>query len=99
MAYNRMEFTEKIKRLYQCIEQEKIDAVVIGRRDNFSWVTCGGSNAVNLFSEFGSALLVVTPGKNYLIAKTMDLERIYAEELQCEEIFEPIPLKWYEYSP
>ncbi len=49
----------------------------MGRRDNFSWLTCGGHNCVPKTSEMGVSYLVITPNQKYLIANTMDGRRIH----------------------
>jgi len=71
--------------------------MILGRRDNFAWLTGGGDNSVVRCSEQGFSLLVVTPGSVYHVAQVMDGPRILDEELGGMDV-EPVFLRWYEHS-
>ncbi len=88
---------EKKARISRLLARERCDALVIGRRDNFSWLTGGGDNGVVRSSENGFGILVVTGEKTYLVAQTMDGPRIMDEELAGMDV-EPVFLRWYEES-
>ena len=92
------EVVEKEKRILEYLDINGYDAAVIGRRDNFSWFSCGGHNCVVHTSEMGVCFAVITRNKRYLAANTMDGCRIMDEELQGMD-FELINLRWYEKSP
>lgn len=94
-ATDIMEVKEKTNRIYEFFNKTGYEAMIIGRRDNFAWYTCGGDNRVLATTELGFTVLVITKEKVYGIAHTMDGPRVFDEELEKLEI-EPVFLKWYE---
>jgi Xaa-Pro dipeptidase len=91
------EFAVKLNRLVELLTSSKYSAVVIGRCDNFAWLSCGGDCHVLKNSEFGPCLLVIQKSRRFLVANTMDCRRILEEELAGMG-FEPISIPWYEES-
>jgi Xaa-Pro dipeptidase len=91
------EVREKLDRIRAYLRGSGRSALVIGRRDNFAWLTGGGDNAVVHNSELGFSLLVVTDTSVFHVAQVMDGPRILDEELQGFEV-EPVFLRWYEQS-
>jgi len=89
------EINKKKEKIQDYLQQKDYDGVIIGRRDNFSWFTCGGDNKVLNFAEYGFSVLLVYKDKIQLISQIMDGQRVIDEELQGLEV-EYIPLKWYE---
>jgi len=87
----------KNKRITNFLEANEYDALVIGRQDNFSWITCGGSSHLIITSEIGSCVLIITRENKYIVAKSMDGLRIFEEQINRMD-YEPIILKWYEKS-
>lgn len=96
--YKKSEFAEKEKRLFFLIDKHNAEAVVISRRDNFTWLTGGGTSHVVLNSEFGVGYVIITKDKKYVVANSMDAQRLYDEELFFDD-FELVSLKWFEESP
>lgn len=88
-------FSEKTNRIRNYLDRNNYDALVIGRQDNFSWVTTGGHNIIVRTSESGASVLVFTLKKVMLIAHLMDGQRLIDEELTGLDI-EPVFLKWFE---
>jgi Xaa-Pro aminopeptidase len=97
MRSSPADFSEKLTKIRSYLERTGRTALVLGRRDNFSWLTGGGDNTVVRSSEMGFCLLVVTDRAIYLVAQEMDGPRILDEELQGIGV-EPLFLKWYEKS-
>lgn len=93
------EIRKKNERIRAFIDIKGLDAVILGRQDNFSWYSCGGTSKVLLSSQDGCCAIVVTKNKTYLIAYTMDILRIAEEELAGANFIEYLTLKWYEESP
>lgn len=91
------EVNEKLRRIREFFEKTGYEAMVIGRQDNFAWLTCGGNNRVLITSETGFTLLVVTKDKAYAVAQVMDGPRVMEEEL-AGLAFEGVFLRWYEQS-
>lgn len=87
----------KLRRIRAHFDTAGYEAMIIGRQDNFAWLTCGGNNRVVITSETGVTLLVVTTDKVYAVAQVMDCARVMEEELAGLGI-EAVPLCWYEAS-
>lgn len=71
------------------------DGAVLGRRDNFAWFTFGGDNKIFRSTDVGYGLLAVTMDQVFLVAQTMDADRIYDDELAGLDV-EVVSLKWFE---
>ena len=91
------DFDQKLRKIRAYLDETGRGALVIGRRDNFSWLTGGGDNAVVRNSELGFSLLAITENKVFHVAQTMDGPRILDEELIDFDV-EPVFLRWYESS-
>jgi Xaa-Pro aminopeptidase len=92
-----VDFREKLQRVHAYLGKTGRGALIIGRRDNFSWFTGGGDNTVVRNSELGFSLLVITKTTVCHVAQTMDGPRILDDELQGLDV-EPVFLRWYELS-
>ena len=97
MSSESADFREKLGRIRAWLERSGRAALVLGRRDNFSWLTGGGDNTVVRNSELGFSLLVVTGSAVFHVAQVMDGPRILDEELPGMGV-EPVFLRWYEQS-
>lgn len=86
------------QRLREYMQEQKLDGMLISRRDNFAWLTCSGANNVLRQTEIGSAYLLITSDKQYLLAYSMDCDRILEEQIPGQG-FEPIVSKWHEGDP
>ena len=91
------DLARKRQRVIEFLDREGLDALVVGRQDNFAWLTGGGDNRVVTTSEMGAALAVVTKTHKWLVAYPMDSGRILDEEIAGQG-FEPIVIRWYEGS-
>jgi Xaa-Pro aminopeptidase len=90
------EIAEKVSRLERMLAAEELDGVLIGAQHNFSWLTAGASNGIDLSRDAGAgALLVRADGKRFVIANRIEMPRLLAEELAGEE-FEPVEFAWEE---
>lgn len=89
---------EKLARLRDAMRSLGVDAAVIQRRSNFAWLTTGGHSAVATIESLGACAVVVEPERLRLIAKSMDADRIYLEELREVPGAFVTALKWYERS-
>jgi antitoxin VapB len=75
---------------------EGLGGVLLGAQHNFSWLTAGGSNGIDLSRDAGAgALLVRADGKRFVLASRIEMPRLLAEELAGEE-FEPVEFAWEE---
>jgi len=75
---------------------EGLGGVLLGAQHNFSWLTAGGTNAVDTTREQGvCALLVRADGRRYVIASRIEMARMLEEELAGLE-FGPVEYGWEE---
>ena len=89
------EFDIKIKRIYDFLDRNKYDAIVIGTQTNFSWLSCGGTSKIVLTSDIAAVYCVITRENRYMVGFTMDTPRNLEEELEGMG-FEPVVIRWYE---
>jgi Xaa-Pro aminopeptidase len=90
------EWQIKQRRLEDFFERHGIDGVLLTRRDNFSWVTCGKDNHIANNTPMGVASILVTRGgKRVCLANTIEAPRIRAQELEGTGI-ETISFPWYD---
>ena len=76
------------------LAENNLGGVLISSQPNFSWLTAGGSNGIDLSREAGAgALLVRNDGKRFVLANRIEMQRLLDEELAGEE-FEPIEFPW-----
>ena len=88
------EIEEKVDRIVQMLAAENLSGVLFSSQHNFSWLTAGGRNGIDLSREAGaSALLVRNDGKCFVLANRIEMPRVLAEELSESE-FEPIEFSW-----
>jgi len=88
----------KLGTVRRFLEQQHLDALVIGRQDNFAWLTTGGDSSVVISSEMGAAYLVVTLHKQWLASHRMDGRRLLEEQITGQG-YELETLAWDEGSP
>ncbi len=73
-----------------------LGGVLVSSRHNFSWLTAGGTNGVDMSREAGAgALLVRNDGRRFVLANRIEMSRLLSEELAGEE-FEPVEFSWEE---
>jgi len=89
------EIKEKERRVIEFLKRNELDALLMNRRENFAWFTCGGDNHVLSASEFGVASLLVTAKEKYVLTSNIETQRILDEELTGQD-FEMIRFPWYE---
>lgn len=94
---DRAELKEKQRRVQEFLAKNGYGAMILGRRDNFSWFTCGGTSQVVTTTDEGVAYLVITSSQLYCVAHVMDGQRLLDDELMWLDI-EPVFIRWYEGS-
>jgi len=71
--------SEKLTAIRQMLVAEKLDAVVVEKQNNFSWLT-GGRCFVGLTGDGASGALVITKDKAILLADSIEGPRLSQEE-------------------
>lgn len=86
-----MEAAERIK---TWLNKNGYDGIILGRRDNYAWVSGGAKNHVLSSTENGVAYYMISHNFVKLIADSSDLPRMCAEQnpLEAEAVLVP----WYE---
>ncbi|HER25373.1 MAG TPA: peptidase M24 [Candidatus Atribacteria bacterium] len=93
---NNLEVNEKKKRIRNLMSKLNLDAILLRKHCNFSWLTCGGINYVSIATEMGSASLLITGNEEYVICNNIEAERIEKEEKLSEQGYQIKSFKWYE---
>lgn len=91
------EIKTKHFKVIEYLENNNFDAMILGTQEHFAWFTDGGNNRVILNTNLGFGLLVIKKEEIFLVAQTMDGQRILDEELKGLDIT-PVFLKWNEKS-
>jgi Xaa-Pro aminopeptidase len=94
----RQEFARKVERLRASLRDRGYKGALLGRQDDFAWITSGGDNRVLRTVENGVGVLVVLPERIFLVAHTMDAARVHDDELAGTSV-EVVSVKWHEGSP
>jgi Xaa-Pro aminopeptidase len=90
------EWQIKQQRLGEFLDRHGLDGVLLTRRDNFAWVTCGKDNHIANNTPMGVASILVTRGgKRVCLANAIEAPRIRAQELDGTGI-ETISFPWYD---
>lgn len=76
--------------------QSNLDAILLRKQCNFSWLTGGHLNLVGIATETGAAPLLLTPEKEYVICNNIEAPRIEKEERILEQGYELRTYKWFE---
>jgi Xaa-Pro aminopeptidase len=97
-SVRRDEVRAKLARVRRFLEHAGLDGVLLARRNNFAWLTAGGDNHVASSAAEGPTSLLVTHDTVRVVASTIEMPRILAEELQDLE-FEPVAVPWFDNGP
>ena len=88
------EVEEKTERLLRLIFQTGLGGLLINSQPNFSWLTAGGTNGIDLTRENGAGTLFLRrDGRRFLLANKIEIERLLSEELSGQG-YEPIDFAW-----
>jgi antitoxin VapB len=88
----------KEERVHAFLEREGLDALVLGRQDNFAWLTAGGDSRVITTSEMGFGYLVITRDRKWLVSHSMDGQR-FIEEQVPDQGYDLVTSYWHQASP
>ena len=74
------EIKEKERRVREFLRQKNLNALLLKRQANFSWITCGGLNLVGITTEFGATSLLITEDSKYVLSNNIESPRMIDEE-------------------
>ena len=69
-----------VDRIRNWLRENRYDGVILGRRDNYAWVSGGAKNHVLSSTEYGVACYVISKDRIELVADSSDLLRMSAEQ-------------------
>ena len=76
------ELMEKTERLVRLARESELSGILLTTQTNFAWLTGGGSNRIDGSREPGAGNLFVTAdGRRFVIANTIEMPRLLAEEI------------------
>lgn len=90
------EIREKKSRLRALLGELQLDAILLRKQGNFSWLTGGGLNLVGIATEMGVASLLITPDKEYVICNNIEAPRMEQEEELPAQGYEIRSYPWHE---
>lgn len=90
------ELSTKLERIRELLIQFKLDALLLHRVDNFSWLTCGASSYINTADSLGNASLLITPTSRYVLTDNIEAKRLIDEEELVKQGWEFKVSPWYE---
>lgn len=91
------DFDIKISRVRAYLSANGFTGMILGRRDNFAWLTGGSRNTILRGSELGFCEVVVTVQKVFVVAQYMDVFWLMDHMLKGLDV-ELVELKWFEAS-
>jgi Xaa-Pro aminopeptidase len=89
------EYKIKQQRLIQFLDQNHLDGVLLTRRDNFSWASCGKDNYIPNNSATGVATMYLTRDQRVSLANTIEAPRMRGEEFAGTDV-EVVDFPWYD---
>lgn len=95
MDISMKEIIEKENRVRDLLSRLGYDSLLLTRRENFSWFTCGKRAVVSYIREDSPVYLLITPTKKYAIGFNMDIPRTMQEEI-FDQGYEPVSLPTYD---
>jgi Xaa-Pro aminopeptidase len=79
------ELEAKLAKIQVLLSERALDALLIQNVTNFAWITGGASSYVNTADNLGTASLLITPSRRYLITNNIEAPRLRQEEaLDCQ---------------
>ncbi|RLF18068.1 MAG: hypothetical protein DRZ82_08935 [Thermoprotei archaeon] len=93
------EVDQKIERLLNLMIDESLDAIILATRRNLSWITGGGEFFVNMASERGIAIAVITKEERLIFTSNNEAPRLLDEENIEKYGFTLRSIDWYLGSP
>jgi Xaa-Pro dipeptidase len=90
------EIQEKERRVREFLKARNLEALLLKRQANFSWMTGGGLNVVGTATELGNASLLITENGKYVITNNIEAPRMVEEERLEEQGYQIRTFPWHE---
>lgn len=92
----REEIHEKERRVRGFMQSRGLDALLLRRQANFSWMTGGGLNLVGITTELGVAALLITPTAKFVVCSNIEAPRMACEEGLEDQGYTIVSFPWHE---
>ncbi len=89
------EIENRLGRIRKWLNELRLDGVYLQRASSFAWATCGASSYVNLASTEGTASLLITQDKHYVLTSNIEAPRLEKEEKLVEQGWELRISPWF----
>lgn len=90
------EIEEKTERLLRLVSKAGLGGLLINSQPNFSWLTAGGTNGIDLSREAGAGTLFLRhDGMRFVLANRIEIDRLLTEELAGQS-YQPVEFAWEE---
>ena len=86
----------KRERIYSLLDEMKMEALLLMKHPNFSWITAGGKNFVANCFDNGATAILITKRQCYAICNVIEGPRILEEEQLPKLGFELLTYGWEE---
>ncbi len=80
------------------MREQELDALLLGRADNFAWITAGGDSRCASTTDMGVASALITPDHQYILTSNIEIDRVKAETLAhiaSADVFEFADYPWH----
>ena len=89
------EFTIKKQKIKEYLESKSLSGILLTKRSNYSWITCGCRNKIIDASELGASSILFFKDIFYLITTNIEIERMISEELNNFISVEKVIYDWF----
>jgi antitoxin VapB len=87
----------KFEKVQQFLDEKNLDAVLLGTNANFSWLTAGGDDHLEIIDKTGSAMIFVTKKEMTVIANNNEIDRLKTEAFgEVASLFNFEVPNWYD---
>ena len=95
---NRVEEVKlKFEKVKQFLIEKNLDAVLLGTNANFSWLTAGGDDHLEIIDKTGSAMIFVTKKDMTVVTNNNEIDRLKAEAFgEITSLFNFEVPNWYD---
>lgn len=91
----RDEVQAKLAQLHERMAARELDAIVLEQIANVAWLTAGAETAINVATDRGPVVLVVTQERAYVVTDGVEAPRLEREEGLADLGFELVIEPWY----
>ena len=94
LSGRRMEIICKLQRIHKMLEEKDMEALLLQKHPNFSWITAGGKSFVANCFDNGAVSILITKDNNYAFCNVIEEPRMLDEEKLPELGFSLEVFRW-----